>query len=229
MKQIIEHWDESHGIARCILNYTTSAGISLQGIGIAECHPDDYPYISKLTGGIIAEYRAEIDLLKKINNYEIKPGIAALKHVYCTMRHSKRYNEKSYEDLLRDYKKSFNRDVNYGVTNIGVHLDDYIFELDGKLAKEYLSEGEQKSAVIAFKLSEVKYCMNKMNTTPILILDDLFSELDEKKINKIIGSFNKNFQIFITTTDIKHLNKKLLTDCTLIKLTEKKVEVIDYE
>ena len=56
--------------------------------------------------------------------------------------------------MLRDYKKSFNRDVNYGVTNIGVHLDDYIFELDGKLAKEYLSEGEQKSAVIAFKLSE---------------------------------------------------------------------------
>ena len=96
MKQIIEHWDESHGIARCILNYTTSTGISLQGIGIAKCHPDDYPYISKLTGGIIAEYRAEIDLLKKINNYEIKPGIAALKHVYCTMRHSKRYNEKSY-------------------------------------------------------------------------------------------------------------------------------------
>ena len=99
MKQIIEHWDESHGVARCVLNYTTSTGISLQGIGIAECHPDDYPYISKLTGGIIAEYRAEIDLLKKINNYEIKPGIAALKHVYCTMRHSKRYNEKSYEAI----------------------------------------------------------------------------------------------------------------------------------
>ena len=54
-------------------------------------------------------------------------------------------------------------------------------------------------------------------------------EIKAKKINKIIGSFNKNFQIFITTTDIKHLNKKLLTDCTLIKLTEKKVEVIDYE
>ena len=160
--------------------------------------------------------------MNHIFNKSVKKGDLYLKYV-------SNYNEKSYEDLLNDYKKSFNRDVNYGVTNIGVHLDDYIFELDGKLAKEYLSEGEQKSAVIAFKLSEVKYCMNKMNTTPILILDDLFSELDEKKINKIIGSFNKNFQIFITTTDIKHLNKKLLTDCTLIKLTEKKVEVIDYE
>jgi hypothetical protein len=53
--------------------------------------------MSALTGGLIAEYRAEIDLLKKINNYEIKTGIAALKHVYCTMRHSSHYNEKSYE------------------------------------------------------------------------------------------------------------------------------------
>lgn len=132
MKQIIEHWDESHGIARCILNYTTSTGISLQGIGIAKCHPDDYPYISKLTGGIIAEYRAEIDLLKKINNYEIKPGIAALKHVYCTMRHSKQYNEKSYEairlkkelahlmDELEENKKAI-QDIH---NNLNKYLED---------------------------------------------------------------------------------------------------------
>ena len=101
-------------------------------IGIAKCHPDDYPYISKLTGGIIAEYRAEIDLLKKINNYEIKPGIAALKHVYCTMRHSKRYNEKSYEairlkkelahlmDELEENKKAI-QDIH---NNLNKYLED---------------------------------------------------------------------------------------------------------
>ncbi len=97
MKQIVEHWDPDHGVARCVLNYKSRSGIILQGIGIAECHPDDTEFMSALTGGLIAEYRAEIDLLKKINNYEIKPGIAALKHVYCTMRHSSHYNEKSYE------------------------------------------------------------------------------------------------------------------------------------
>lgn len=172
---------------------------------------------------IRSNYIDEINLfLNHIFNKSVKKGDLYLKYV-------SNYNDRSFDDLLKDYKKSFNRDVNYGVTNIGIHLDDYVFELNGKLAKEYLSEGEQKSAVIAFKLSEVKYCINKMNTTPILILDDLFSELDEKKINKIISSLSKSFQIFITTTDIKHLNKKLLTDCTLIKLTDKKVEVIDYE
>ena len=108
-------------------------------------------------------------------------------------------------------------------------IDDYLFEIDGKLAKEYLSEGEQKSAVIAFKLSEIQYCINVMKTTPILILDDLFSALDDKKINKIIGSFNKNFQIFITTTDLNNLNKRLLKDCLVIKIKDKKVEVKEYE
>lgn len=99
MRKIINHWDEEHGVTRCILNYTTPAGILLQGIGIAECHPEDAEFMSELTGSMIAEYRAEIDLIKKINNYEIKPAIVALKHVYCTMRHSKKYNEKSYEAI----------------------------------------------------------------------------------------------------------------------------------
>ena len=99
MNKISEYWDEEHGVARCVLTYTTKTGLILQGIGVAECHPNDYDFISQLTGGVIAEYRAEIDLIKKINNYEIKPGIAALKHVYCTMRHSKYYNDRSYEAI----------------------------------------------------------------------------------------------------------------------------------
>lgn len=99
MNRMIEHWDEEHGVYRIVLRYRTPSGIILEGIGIAECHPDDYPFMSQLTGSMIAGYRAEIDLIKKVNNYEIKPGIDTLKHVYCTMSHSKQYNPKSYEAI----------------------------------------------------------------------------------------------------------------------------------
>lgn len=99
MNRMIEHWDEEHGVYRIVLRYRTPSGIILEGIGIAECHPDDYPFMSQLTGNMIAGYRAEIDLIKKVNNYEIKPGIDVLKHVYCTMTHSKKYNPKSYEAI----------------------------------------------------------------------------------------------------------------------------------
>lgn len=144
MQNIIEHWDAEHGIARCVLSYTTSAGIVLQGIGIAECAPEDIEFMSELTGGIIAEYRAEIDLFKKINMYEIKPAIMALKHVYCTMQHSKKYNPKSYEAIrlkkelahLMDELEE-NKTI---ITNIKNDLAAYIRDKDKTYKK--LKEGQ---------------------------------------------------------------------------------------
>lgn len=99
MKEPIEYWDEEHGLSRCMIPYVTSGGVELMGIGLAECDPEDEEFKSHLTGGIIAQTRAEIDLIKQINKYEIRPAIAALKHVYCTMTHSKKYNPKSYEAI----------------------------------------------------------------------------------------------------------------------------------
>ena len=143
MRPIIEHWDEESGVSRCILSYQTSSGVLLQGIGIAECHPDDYDFMSQLTGSIIAGYRAEIDLIKKINNYEIKPGIAALKHVYCTMIHSKKYNEKSYEAIrlkkeiahLMDELEENNQSIKVGQNELKNFIDKKE-ELYKKLRKD---------------------------------------------------------------------------------------------
>jgi DNA replication and repair protein RecF len=139
------------------------------------------------------------------------------------------YKKKTAENLKKEYQKCLQRDINYGKTTIGIHLDDYTFELDKKIAKEFLSEGELKNAVISFKLAEISYSIKIKKVTPILILDDLFSELDDKKINKIIGYFNKNIQIFITTTDIDKVNKKLLKNCKVFKLTNKRIEEKIYE
>ncbi len=99
MKNIIEHWDAEHGVFRCVIPYKASSGAEFEGIGVAECHPDDNDFMSELTGSVIAGYRAEIDLIKKINKYEISPAIVALKHVYCSMYHSKKYNPDSYEAI----------------------------------------------------------------------------------------------------------------------------------
>ena len=92
-----------------------------------------------------------------------------------------------------------------------------------------MSEGEQKNAIISFKLSEVSIFYQKTKTTPILILDDLFSELDKEKIKRIIRFFKKNIQIFITTTDLDYLDQKTLSNSKIFKLTTKKIEVENYE
>lgn len=139
MKDIIEHWDEEHGVARCIINYKTRSGIELNGIGIAECSPEDSDFMSERTGSVIAEYRAEIDLIRKINKYEIKPAIAALKHVYCTMVKSKRYNSDSYEAIrlkkeLAHLMDEFEENKNM-ITSLKTDLNFYMDSKD-KFYKE---------------------------------------------------------------------------------------------
>ena len=69
------------------------------------------------------------------------------------------------------------------MTSFGVHRDDYVFYQNGNNAKEYSSQGIQKLIVLAMKLSEVKIFIEKYDIKPILLLDDLFSELDEKNKN----------------------------------------------
>ena len=71
------------------------------------------------------------------------------------------------------------------------------------------------------KLSEVQIFINEYEIIPILLLDDLFSELDEKNRNKIFKSLNKDIQIFITTTDLKNINKRLLEKAKIYDLGKK--------
>ena len=167
--------------------------------------------------------------ISEINNYISEIFKKVVKKDNLQIKYISNFANKSKDELLKNYKHTEQKDINYGKTHLGIHLDDYLFEINNKSAKDYLSEGELKNAVIAFKLAEIKYCLNIRNRTPILILDDLFSELDDKKINTLISNFKKRFQIIITTTDIDKVNKKLLNNCRIIKITNKRIEVKDYE
>ena len=90
--------------------------------------------------------------------------------------------------------------------------------------KTYGSEGQQKNAIISLKLSEIEIIKKLKGDYPILILDDLFSELDVEKINNIIKILNKEIQTFITTTNIENVSKKLLNNCKVIRVSDGKIE-----
>ena len=95
-------------------------------------------------------------------------------------------------------------------TLFGPQHDDIEFLIDNEPVKEYSSVGEQKNSVIAFKLAQIANIKATLNHNPILILDDLFSELDDNKVNNILNLLDDNLQTFITTTSIDHLNPQLL-------------------
>lgn len=114
------------------------------------------------------------------------------------------YDNLKKDDILKVYKKNLAKDMAFGKTIFGVHTDDLKFILDDKDLKEYGSEGQQKNAIIAYKFSEMEIFKKITGSYPILILDDLFSELDAEKIQNILSLLTNDFQTFITTTDIKH-------------------------
>lgn len=112
---------------------------------------------------------------------------------------------KEKDDLIALYNKNIKRDLTLGKTNLGVHHDDFRFILNGLDLKDYGSEGQQKNAVIAWKFSEVNIFKKEKNVVPILILDDLLSELDMEKIKNIFSFIDLDVQTFITTTEMEKL------------------------
>ena len=131
------------------------------------------------------------------------------------------FNINDKEKIIKELKRIRKKEINLGMTSYGIHRDDYEFIHNNNNSKEYSSQGLQKLIVLAMKLSEVEIFSNEYDISPILLLDDLFSELDEKNRNNIFKSLNKKHQIFITTTDLKNINKKILEKAKIYNLDEK--------
>lgn len=96
------------------------------------------------------------------------------------------------------------QDVRTGSTSIGPHRDDFKLELDGKDLAEFGSRGEQRSAVLSLKLAEINFIEKKSGARPVLLLDDVFSELDSKRRKKL-GEILEPYQSIITTTCRDHV------------------------
>ena len=134
------------------------------------------------------------------------------------------FNE-SKEYLVKKYQSNLKKDLFLGKTSMGIHRDDIEFILDDMSLKECGSEGQQKNVLIAFKLSEIDIVKEIKGYYPILIFDDLSSELDKTKINNILGMFDDKVQTFITTTSIDFFNDEILNKATIIKVDNNNVEV----
>lgn len=150
--------------------------------------------------------RKYIDLINSYisNIYLSIAGTGELKVNYISD-----FSCKTKDELITMYNKSLKRDLTFGKTNLGIHHDDFVFILDDMDLKDYGSEGQQKNAVISWKFSEISIFKTEKSVTPILILDDLLSELDMDKIKNILSFINSDIQTFITTTEIEKLSSLL--------------------
>jgi len=120
---------------------------------------------------------------------------------------------------IRDKMAStYDREVLYGNSLVGPHRDDFSFKLGENDLVLYGSQGQLKMAILALKLAEVNVFKDICNEYPVLLLDDLFSELDVNKRNKVINYLNRDIQTIVTTTDLENIEDNLVKDSYVYKI-----------
>ena len=122
------------------------------------------------------------------------------------------------ENIEKDYKEKEKVDFITKTTNVGPHRDDFIVYFN-EHESIYASQGQQKTFALALKLALIDILKEKSNKI-IVILDDVFGELDIIRQKEIIKLLEIDYQIFITTTSIDHLNSDVLRNSNIIRINK---------
>lgn len=195
----------------------------------------DKSYLDILTDKFIEKsiyiYQKRNEFINKINesindNYNLISKGDNIRVIYENNIHFDNYEvdeiRKEMESIIHD---NYYKEIKYGMSLYGPHRDDFSFYINDSDIKYYGSQGQQKLAILSFKLSEIDIFEDITLEKPILLLDDIFSEFDIKKRNNLIKYINsKDIQSFITTTDLKNINKRYLDGASIYEVKDGNVE-----
>lgn len=106
-----------------------------------------------------------------------------------------------YEWYIEQLGKSRDIDIVRGSTSVGPHRDDIILNVNGKDLRNFGSQGQQRTGVLALKLAELEFLKSETGEYPVLLLDDVMSELDGKRREQLLAFIHERIQTFITATD----------------------------
>ena len=120
--------------------------------------------------------------------------------------------------ILNALRHKQEEEISLGYTVKGVHRDDMTIRINSKDAKSYASQGQQRSAVLSMKLAEAALLQKSKGEPPVILLDDVLSELDSQRQNYLIHRLD-GFQVFITCcdTNISAQNKFLIQNGKIIR------------
>ena len=188
----------------------------------------DVSYLDVLTNNLIEReieiYKYRNEFINDINKYLEKIyfdicNINSLKMKYITNIDLDEFSSEEIRKKLENkYKKNLQRELALGMTLYGPHRDDFQLLIENDDIKIFGSQGQQKLAFVALKFAEIKIFEEKTNIKPIILLDDIFSELDKIRKNNLINYINSGYQTIITSNDIKGISKKILNNAKIFKV-----------
>jgi len=146
--------------------------------------------------------------------------IAADIHAHITGGKEKlllEYNPQIIDNYEERLKRTVERDIMLGSTSAGIHKDDVAFSINGNDVRTYGSQGQQRTAALSVKLAEIELIKGRTGKTPVLLLDDVLSELDESR-QKFLFNHIGDLQTVLTCTGVEDILKNI--DGKTMKMTE---------
>jgi DNA replication and repair protein RecF len=117
------------------------------------------------------------------------------------------------------------REIAQGVSLVGPHRDDLRFSIDGADTTTYGSRGQQRTAALSLKLGEAEFIQRRTGEQPILLLDDVTSELDLKRRRQVIHSIQPGQQVLVTCTDLEVFEPEFLEKSRIYRVKRGQVEL----
>lgn len=111
------------------------------------------------------------------------------------------------QDLQNQFDKALNKELELGYTCVGPHRDDIIFKINNLDCRQFASQGQQRTVALVVKLSLMEVIKQEIGEYPVLLLDDVLSELDDERQNRLLN-LTKEYQTLITCTALPRINFK---------------------
>lgn len=173
---------------------------------------------------LVSKYRHKY--IKDINDYlgDIFYSIMGVKGLYIKYNSNIDYcDDYDKNNLIDKINKNIDREIQYKMSLIGPNRDDFYFYLGDKNLFLFGSQGQIRSAILSLKLAEVKLFTKLVSDSPILLLDDIFSELDINKRNNVLRYLDENVQTIMTTTDLKNIDSVISEKANVYEIESGKI------
>jgi len=130
--------------------------------------------------------------------------------------------EKMEEEIRNIFQEKLEKirqeEIARGMTLVGPHRDDFAAFINGINVKNFGSQGQQRTSVLALKLAELEFMKSESGEYPLLLLDDVMSELDQERREHLLKVVKQKIQTFITTTDLKDFPEEFLQEANLYQI-----------
>ncbi|WP_110928035.1 DNA replication/repair protein RecF [Bacillus massiliglaciei] len=127
---------------------------------------------------------------------------------------------KMIEVFTEKFDKIKAREIERGVTLAGPHRDDLVFLVNGRDVQHFGSQGQQRTTALSLKLAEIELIQSEVGEYPILLLDDVLSELDDFRQSHLLNTIQGKVQTFVTTTSVDGIDHQTLKEASTFHVTQ---------